>query len=101
MQSPGAPHPARPKLTGRNTIRTRLTWLLTVPLIAVLLLLGDLVLKETDEYAAANAASASTHLGQVAQGLVHALQRERGLATGVLGGFASYRADLDAARAAE
>ncbi|MBT8225550.1 MAG: sensor histidine kinase [Dactylosporangium sp.] len=83
----------------RGTIRARLTGILAVPLVGVLVLLGDLAVKEVREYQAANAVTGAAEVGQAAAGLVHELQRERGLSTGVLGGAgADFRTDLDAAR---
>ncbi|GAB7049680.1 sensor histidine kinase [Catenuloplanes indicus] len=82
------------RLPKRGTIRGRVARLLVLPLVAVLLLLGDLVLKEVDEYAAADGATATTELGMAAQGLVHQLQLERDLTALVLAGGARWRADL-------
>ncbi|MDR7280383.1 sensor histidine kinase [Catenuloplanes atrovinosus] len=84
---------------GRSaTIHGRVARLLAVPLVAVLLLLGDLVLKEIDEYHAADGATATVELGMSAQDLVHELQYERDLTGVVLAGDARWRADLVAQR---
>ncbi|GAB7041695.1 MULTISPECIES: sensor histidine kinase [Catenuloplanes] len=86
--------PPGPRPPGRATIRGRVARLLVVPLAAILLLLGDLVIKEVDEYSAADGATATTELGMAAQGLVHQLQLERDLTALVLAGGARWRADL-------
>ncbi|MDP9798150.1 signal transduction histidine kinase [Catenuloplanes nepalensis] len=86
--------PAREKPPGRATIRGRVARLLLVPLAAILLLLGDLVIKEIDEYAAADGATATTELAMSAQSLSHQLQLERDLTALVLAGGVRWRGDL-------
>ncbi|MFI5840420.1 nitrate- and nitrite sensing domain-containing protein [Catenuloplanes sp. NPDC051500] len=76
------------------TIRGRVARLLALPLVVILLLLGDLVLKEIDEYGAADRATATVELSMSAQDLVRELQHERDLTAVVMAGEARLRGDL-------
>ncbi|MCY1140899.1 nitrate- and nitrite sensing domain-containing protein [Actinoplanes sp. Pm04-4] len=82
-----------------TTIRRRVARTLALPVAAVLVLLAVVVAIEARGYArAASAARAVSHVLAV-QDLVQELQTERGLAAGLLGGNAGFRAELAPARA--
>jgi signal transduction histidine kinase len=92
------------------TVSRRLPWpppvraRLALPLaVSTLLLVAGLGAGAADRLGArADAAGTARHVGRVlaAQELIHALQRERGLALGLLAGDDRFAADLDAERRA-
>ncbi|WP_203896907.1 sensor histidine kinase [Virgisporangium aliadipatigenens] len=84
---------------GGGSVRGKLARLLAVPLVGVLLLLGDLVLKEVEEYTVATASLRSVELAEASQALVGELQRERAMTAGASSGVADLRGDLDNQRA--
>ncbi|SDI30718.1 HAMP domain-containing protein [Actinokineospora alba] len=70
----------------RGSVRGRLTQLLAVALTIVLSLIGYAMTVEVRSYRAVTAAVESVSLALGVQGVVHQLQRERGLTLGLLGG---------------
>jgi signal transduction histidine kinase len=86
------------ELLRRRTIRGRLARILALPLVAVMVLLAVVAIDDTSAYrAASDTDRAATLLVQVGS-LVDALQIERGVASGVLGGDVSFQAEVAPAR---
>jgi len=92
----GAPA-ARPARSG-GTIRRRVVRTLTLPVVAVLVLLGVITVTEVDNYRTAAASARAVTLVLAVQDLVQELQTERGLTAGLLGGNVGFRAELAPAR---
>jgi signal transduction histidine kinase len=88
----------RPVARSGGTIRGRVVRTLTLPVAAVLVLLGVITVIEVGEYRAAGASARAVTLVLSAQDLVQELQTERGLTAGLLGGNAGFQAELDPAR---
>ncbi|MFI9647105.1 nitrate- and nitrite sensing domain-containing protein [Streptomyces sp. NPDC052040] len=82
------------------TIRARLLRTLVLALAVLLALLGAAAAEQLSAYRDAAAAAANARLSATLQGLVHALQKERGPTTGYLGGARQFRAALPARRRA-
>jgi signal transduction histidine kinase len=92
----GAPA-ARPARSG-GTIRRRVVRTLTLPVVAVLVLLGVITVTEVDNYRTAAASARAVTLVLAVQDLVQELQTERGLTAGLLGGNVGFRAELAPSR---
>jgi len=86
------------QLPGGGTIRRRVTRILTLPLIAVLVLLAVVAAQEIGSYRDARSTSRSVRSAIAVQELVQALQTERGVTAGVLGGNPSFAPELAPAR---
>lgn len=89
--------------TGRKaprTIRTRLLRILVLALAVLLALLGAAAAEQISAYRNAAATADNARLEITLQGLVHELQKERGLTTGYVGGVKQFRAKLPAQRKA-
>lgn len=101
MSGPGAPDDAtRPGLWTRGrSIRARLLQILAVPTGALMVVAGFGVATQAGTYQQADTTVSSVRLVLVAQGLVHELQRERGLTNGLLGGQEEYAIDVIKQRA--
>ncbi|MCW2937915.1 MAG: hypothetical protein JWN00_900 [Actinomycetia bacterium] len=83
-----------------RTIRTRLALILAVPTVSLVMLAGFGVVNQFQVAGEATAAVRNVDLVLATQGLIHSLQRERSLSTGLLGGAQHYRPQLDAQRRA-
>ncbi|MHB9754676.1 sensor histidine kinase [Streptomyces sp. BYX5S] len=83
-----------------RTIRTRLLRILALALTVLLALLGFSVAERISGYRTASATAADARLEVTLQGLVHQLQKERGLTTGYVGGVRQFSAKLPAQRKA-
>ncbi|MFI7342642.1 nitrate- and nitrite sensing domain-containing protein [Streptomyces sp. NPDC050085] len=83
-----------------RTIRTRLLRILGLALAVLLALLGVFAVEQISGYRNASATAANARLEITLQGLVHELQKERGLSTGYVGGVRQFRAKLPAQRKA-
>lgn len=83
-----------------RTIRVRLALLLAVPSVLLVSLSGLGVVNQYQVAADANSAAGAVELVLATQDLIHSLQRERALTSGLLGGVSSYRTQLDAQRRA-
>lgn len=101
---PNADGYREPSAHGRS-IRTRLLLILAVPTVALMIIAGVGVTSQIATYRQADSTVSSAQLVLIAQGLVHELQRERGLTNGLLGGQQDYavqvvqqRTRVDAAR---
>ena len=94
----GASPPAQ-RTPRRHTIRGRLYRILTLPLVAVMVLLAIVVRHDVDAYRTATATTRAVELTLHMQRLAQELQHERGLVNNVLGGDVSFRAGLPRARA--
>jgi signal transduction histidine kinase len=81
-----------------GTISGRLTRILALPVVAVLVLLGVVVVTDVGQYRTANATRASVDLALSTQDLMQELQEERGLASGLLGGDVGFVPDLPPTR---
>ncbi|HEY0002451.1 MAG TPA: nitrate- and nitrite sensing domain-containing protein, partial [Actinoplanes sp.] len=81
-----------------GTIRRRVARALALPVAAVLVLLAVIAVTEGDGYRRAAASARAVTLVLAVQDLVQELQTERGLAAGLLGGNAGFRAELGPAR---
>ena len=81
-----------------GTIRGRVVRTLTLPVVAVLVLLGVITVTEVDNYRTAAASARAVTLVLAVQDLVQELQTERGLTAGLLGGNVGFRAELAPAR---
>ncbi|MEN3304964.1 MAG: hypothetical protein V7603_1166 [Micromonosporaceae bacterium] len=81
-----------------GTISGRLTRVLALPVLAVLVLLGVVVVGDLGQYRTAKATRASVDLALSTQDLAQELQEERGLTSGLLGGDQGFRPDLPASR---
>lgn len=88
---------AHTDFTGR-TIGQRVARILALPTIVVLLLLTVVASNEIQDYRTSRATSHSVELALAIQNLVHTLQLERCVTTAVLGGNASFKAELAPAR---
>ncbi|MGX6600582.1 nitrate- and nitrite sensing domain-containing protein [Micromonosporaceae bacterium Da 78-11] len=88
----------RPVTRSGGTIRGRVVRTLTLPVVAVLVLLGVITVIEVGDYRTAAASARAVTLVLSVQDLVQELQTERGLTAGLLGGNAGYRGELPAAR---
>ncbi|GID97042.1 nitrate- and nitrite sensing domain-containing protein [Amorphoplanes digitatis] len=100
----------RPRTAGRDlatgtgpaesggTIRRRVVRTLTLPVVAVLVLLGVITVIEVDNYRTAAASARAVTLVLAVQDLVQELQTERGLTAGLLGGNVGFKAELVPAR---
>lgn len=76
----------------------RLAQILAVPCAAVLMLLVLTVIAQARAYQTAASTSRSVVVALSVQDVIHQLQRERGLTSGLLGGEIRYRSDVDAQR---
>ena len=81
-----------------GTIRRRVVRTLTLPVVAVLVLLGVITVTEVGNYRTAAASARAVTLVLAVQDLVQELQTERGLTAGLLGGNVGFRAELAPAR---
>ncbi|MEU6844917.1 nitrate- and nitrite sensing domain-containing protein [Streptomyces sp. NPDC046716] len=89
---------SRPRTS--TTIRTRLLRILGLALAVLLALLGVFAAEQVSGYRGASATAANARLEVTLQGLVHELQKERGLTTGYVGGVRQFAAKLPAQRKA-
>jgi signal transduction histidine kinase len=83
-----------------RTIRTRLLRILILALAVLLALLGTAAAEQITAYRNAAATADNARLEITLQGLVHELQKERGLTTGYVGGVRQFRGKLPAQRKA-
>ncbi|GAA3350460.1 nitrate- and nitrite sensing domain-containing protein [Amorphoplanes nipponensis] len=90
--------PLAPASGSGGTIRRRVVRTLTLPVVAVLVLLGVITVTEVDNYRTAAASARAVTLVLAVQDLVQELQTERGLTAGLLGGNVGFRAELAPAR---
>ncbi|MFC3577354.1 nitrate- and nitrite sensing domain-containing protein [Streptomyces yaanensis] len=86
--------------TAPRTIRTRLLSILVLALAVPLALLGAAAAEQISAYRNAAATADNARLEITLQGLVHELQKERGLTTGYVGGVREFGARLPAQRKA-
>jgi signal transduction histidine kinase len=84
-----------------RSIRGRILRILVLSLAMVLALLGSAMASEINAYQAAVTTKSTVQLALAVQGLIHQVQRERGLTVGLLGGSTSFRPRLDAERKLE
>jgi len=101
--TPGAAAPATEATApapgaGGSSIRRRVVRTLTLPVVAVLVLLGVITVTEVGNYRTAAASARAVTLVLAVQDLVQELQTERGLTAGLLGGNVGFRAELAPAR---
>jgi hypothetical protein len=87
-----------PAVRSGGTIRRRVVRTLTLPVVAVLVLLGVITVIEIDDYRTADASAKAVTLVLAVQDLVQELQTERGLTAGLLGGNVGFRPELAPAR---
>ena len=80
----------RPVARSGGTIRGRVVRTLTLPVAAVLVLLGVITVIEGGAYRTAGASARAVTLVLSVQDLVQELQTERGLTAGLLGGNAGF-----------
>ncbi|MBO1331982.1 nitrate- and nitrite sensing domain-containing protein [Streptomyces sp. VRA16 Mangrove soil] len=85
---------------GTTTIRTRLLRILGLALAVLLGLLGVFAAEQISGYRGAAATAENARLEVTLQGLVHELQKERGLTTGYVGGVRQFAAKLPVQRKA-
>lgn len=83
-----------------TTIRTRLLRILILALAVLLTLLGVAAAEQISAYRNASATDQNARLEITLQGLVHELQKERGLTTGYVGGVGQFKAKMPAQRKA-
>ncbi|MCX4760915.1 nitrate- and nitrite sensing domain-containing protein [Streptomyces sp. NBC_01275] len=83
-----------------RTIRTRLLRILILALAVLLALLGVAAAEQISAYRNASATADNARLEITLQGLVHELQKERGLTTGYVGGVRQFGGKLPAQRKA-
>jgi hypothetical protein len=83
---------------GHGTIRGRLTRILAIPMLAVLVLLGVLIAAEFGDYRTARDTTGAVQLSLAVQNAAEQLQVERGLTSGLLGGFVDFKGELPAVR---
>ncbi|KPH98914.1 Nitrate and nitrite sensing domain protein [Actinobacteria bacterium OK074] len=83
-----------------TTIRTRLLRILVLSLAVLLALLGFAAAEQVSAYRNAAATADNARLEVTLQGLIHELQKERGLTTGYVGGVRQFSAKLPAQRKA-
>jgi CHASE3 domain sensor protein len=88
---------SRTDFTG-HTIGQRVARILALPSVVILLLLGVVATSEIQDYRTSRSTSHSVELTLAVQDLVHQLQTERGVTAAVLGGNASFKAELAPAR---
>ncbi|MFF7983972.1 nitrate- and nitrite sensing domain-containing protein [Streptomyces sp. NPDC007901] len=82
------------------TIRTRLLRILVLALAVLLMLLGVAAAEQISAYRNASATADNARLEITLQGLIHELQKERGLTTGYVGGVKEFGGKLPAQRKA-
>ncbi|MER6224705.1 nitrate- and nitrite sensing domain-containing protein [Streptomyces sp900105755] len=82
------------------TIRTRLLRILVLALAVLLTLLGVAAAEQISAYRNASATADNARLEITLQGLIHELQKERGLTTGYVGGVKEFAGKLPAQRKA-
>ncbi|MEU9449166.1 nitrate- and nitrite sensing domain-containing protein [Streptomyces sp. NPDC048277] len=82
------------------TIRTRLLRILVLALAVLLTLLGVAAAEQVSAYSNASATADNARLEITLQGLIHELQKERGLTTGYVGGVKEFAGKLPAQRKA-
>ncbi|WP_433888593.1 nitrate- and nitrite sensing domain-containing protein [Streptomyces sp. CA-111067] len=87
-------------MTAPRTIRAKLARILVVSLALVMALLGTAVSRQLTNHHNASDTAANARLSGTLQGLIHELQKERGLTTGLVGGVTEFRPKLAAQRAA-
>nr|WP_188283844.1 ATP-binding protein [Streptomyces sp. CBMA29] len=87
-------------MTAPRTIRAKLTRILVVSLALVMTLLGVVAAQQLSGYRNASATAGDARLSGTLQGLIHELQKERGLTTGYVGGVTEFRAKLPVQQAA-
>ncbi|MFJ6898394.1 nitrate- and nitrite sensing domain-containing protein [Streptomyces hokutonensis] len=83
-----------------TSIRARLLRILVLALAVLLALLGIAATEQISAYRNASATADNARLEITLQGLVHELQKERGLTTGYVGGVQQFSAKLPAQRKA-
>ncbi|MFI6409674.1 nitrate- and nitrite sensing domain-containing protein [Streptomyces sp. NPDC050548] len=83
-----------------TSIRARLLRILVLALAVLLALLGIAATEQISAYRNASATADNARLEITLQGLVHELQKERGLTTGYVGGVRQFNAKLPAQRKA-
>ncbi|MFJ3420142.1 nitrate- and nitrite sensing domain-containing protein [Streptomyces sp. NPDC086082] len=83
-----------------TSIRVRLLRILILALAVLLVLLGIAAAEQISAYRNASATADNARLEITLQGLVHELQKERGLTTGYVGGVQQFSAKLPAQRKA-
>ncbi|WP_262058320.1 nitrate- and nitrite sensing domain-containing protein [Streptomyces sp. STR69] len=83
-----------------TSIRARLLRILVLALAVLLALLGIAATEQISAYRNASATADNARLEITLQGLVHELQKERGLTTGYVGGVRQFSAKLPAQRKA-
>ncbi|RZU54076.1 signal transduction histidine kinase [Krasilnikovia cinnamomea] len=93
-----APAAAVPAAVSGGTIRRRIVRTLTLPVVAVLVLLGVVTVAQVENYRTAAATARAVTLVLAVQDLVQELQTERGLTAGLLGGNIGFRPELAPAR---
>ncbi|MDQ1294489.1 MAG: hypothetical protein QG608_2372, partial [Actinomycetota bacterium] len=91
-------HGGTQQIPSGGTIRRRVTRILALPLSAVLVLLFVVAAQEVSSYRDARSTSRSVRSALAVQKLVKALQTERGVTAGVLGGNPSFTPELPPAR---
>ncbi|MFF7332066.1 nitrate- and nitrite sensing domain-containing protein [Streptomyces sp. NPDC008150] len=96
---PGA-RGANRRTAGPRSIRTRLLRILVLALAVLLALLGVAAADQVSAYGNASATAANARLEVTLQGLIHELQKERGLTTGYVGGVKQFNGKLPAQRKA-
>lgn len=97
--SPERVQPGRARAKRRaGTIRGRLTRILALPMVAVLVLLGVVVVGDLTDYRTATATTGSVALALEVQNLVQELQQERGLTSGLLGGDVAFKGEIEPER---
>ncbi|GAB1692242.1 nitrate- and nitrite sensing domain-containing protein [Krasilnikovia sp. M28-CT-15] len=96
--APAAAVPGAPDAVSGGTIRRRIVRTLTLPVVAVLVLLGVVTVAEVQNYRTAAATARAVTLVLAVQDLVQELQTERGLTAGLLGGNIGFRPELAPAR---
>ncbi len=82
------------------TLRTRFLRILVLALAVLLALLGAVAAEQISDYRNAAVTADNARLEITLQGLVHELQKERGLTTGYVGGVRQFGAGLPAQRKA-
>ncbi|MEU9174525.1 nitrate- and nitrite sensing domain-containing protein [Streptomyces sp. NPDC048420] len=90
--------PARRPLPGWRSIRGRVAVVITVPICLLLAVAGLAVYDRAEALGDARTTRAEVGLSLRVQELVHQLQRERGLTSGLLGGEQGFRTQLAATR---
>jgi signal transduction histidine kinase len=93
-----SPPPAKTRGLGLHTIRGKLAMILAIPTVLLMALAGAGVLTQLGTSRDAATTGRNVELVLATQELIHALQKERGLTNGLLGGRAPYRPEVDAQR---